>query len=142
MKNSADTQVTNSETIENNKLIAEFMGIVKENERASSGRSIEVSKGKFVDYEALGEGWLKYDTDWNWLMEVVEKINIMDDYLFSANIWSMDVTIYNNDSGEIIFRSECKWQPDELIKAVHEAVVEFIKWYNTTAKVLGIINKI
>ena len=63
-------------TIESNKLIAEFMGIVYNDENSpagrpsSSGRCIEYKKGAFVDYEAMGAGYLNYDNDWNELMPV------------------------------------------------------------------------
>jgi hypothetical protein len=91
------------ESLKNNKLIAEFMGGCEPEE------------------------FEEYNTDWNWLMQVVEKINTSD---YTVEIHSMDTRIYNNNTGKIIFQSECKWQTHELLNSVYEAVVEFIKWYN------------
>lgn len=59
----------------NNKLIAQFMGLVKEDDKYSSGKSIEFKRGAFVDYEAMKEGaWFKYHTSWDALLPVLKKI--------------------------------------------------------------------
>jgi len=72
---------------------------------------------------------LKFHKDWNWLMSVVQKINTIDDYRFTVEINSMDTNIHDLKNGGFVFQSECKWQPDELINSVYEAVVQFINYY-------------
>lgn len=108
------------ENLENNKLIAEFMGWNIDNPST-------LPTNLHQEEETQGFWELKFDTDWNWLMGVVEKINTSD---YTVEIHSMDTRIYNNNTGKIIFQSECKWQTYELLNSVYEAVVEFIKWYN------------
>ena len=118
-------------TTENNKLIAEFMGLVTQDEKFTSGRSIECTKGTFTDYEAIGKGWLHYHTSWDWLMPVVEKIESNKDV-------DMVELQYNSDSGyEVIItidsedefaRNHCT--ESDRIKATYKAEIEFINWYN------------
>jgi hypothetical protein len=112
-------------TLENNKLIADFMGMVIS--------SVPNKYWTEKNHESIGHGKLvelKYDTDWNWLMDVVESINITDDYRFSIQINTMDTYVHDAKTNKYIFRSEAKWQPKELLNSVYEAVIEFIKWYN------------
>lgn len=100
--------------IENNKIIAEFINYtIKENELFDN-------KDLYIQHIT---DTLKFDTDWNWLMEVVEKIN---------NTGRFEVIIqygfcYITDGlGELTLSLPEK----NTIYAVHKAVVEFIKWYN------------
>ena len=58
---------------------------------------------------------LKYDSDWNLLMPVVEKIRI----------WCWDKYRCTDKMGEIF-----KGMHMTDIKRTHMAVVEFINWYN------------
>jgi len=85
--------------VENNKLIAEFMGV------------------KHL-YSTVRLETLKYHSDWNWLMEVLDKIYKMDLYY--------DKYIDYNSS---MFTSG-KIELSTNIHSVHGACVEFIKWYN------------
>ena len=115
---------------EENKLIAEFMGFELQN------NPNERWFNQWFTKETLNKPYnsrieiLHFDTDWNWLMEVVLKINMVDDYRYTVQINSMDTYIHDLKYGGFIFQSEMKWQSDELINSVYEAVVEFIKWYN------------
>ena len=110
------------EIIEGNKLIVEFIGY----------KFIEDGHQywRLSDKHLLLENELKYHSSWDWLMPVVLKINTMDNFDYSVKIFTMDCQI-ENSKGEIIVRCECKYNPDELINSVWEAVVEFIKWYNS-----------
>jgi len=59
--------------VESNKLMAEFLGYSyhhKHNQFYFAGWS----KGKSGEYLCRTHQQLKFDTDWNWLMKVVEKI--------------------------------------------------------------------
>lgn len=99
----------------NNKLIAQFMGLVKEDDSYSSGKSIEYKKGAFVDFEAAVEGsWLKYHTSLKELAPVIEKI---EDTL-SKNI----INFGYNDS--------CLYS--DHLEVQYIAVIEFLEWYNET----------
>lgn len=108
MKNSTDTQVTNSETQESNKLIAEFTGyeIQKDPTERFFGRYLTPDTKVWVKKNELS-----FDTDWNYLMPVVEKIlNLKDTYAQERQ------RVFNSIS------------PD--INITYTAVISFIKWYN------------
>jgi hypothetical protein len=97
-------------TIENNKLISEFMGL-----------TIITDEISFFDtnYKPLK----KYHTDWNCLMEVVGKIENYNEYtsvLFFPQGCAIVCFIENGFS----FSNDC----DTKIEAVYNACVEFIKW--------------
>lgn len=113
-------------TTENNKLIAEFMGIHEIMLDGYSNYEIDVI------YEILGikphahkgliihESDLQFHTSWEWLMPVVEKIEDIGCELTQTNgecTISFD-DYYNETSSKTRFH------------ATYQAVVEFIEWYN------------
>ena len=95
-----------------NELIAEFMGLVQNPYRKGDYSKpedyLETKAGKFGCWETP-----KYDTSWDWLMPVVEKITPMATHI-GQQAWF--------DIGAHLVRAD--------IKVVYKAVVEFIKWYN------------
>ena len=125
--------------MENNKLIAEFMGLKPKME------SPDVYVFNDIPYFSVRENnpedvmnaivkYSKYDSDWNWLMSVVEKINTIDEDRFTVQIFSMDTYIYDSKDRNFIIKTELIYNPDELIKSVYNTCVEFIKWYNKQNK--------
>jgi len=106
-------------TIENNKLIAEFLGIKDEIERGEN--SIILLNG-IIDYHKIDN--LKFHSDWDWLMEVVEKIE------------SLNVT-FSIDGNKCYCLNDdfCNAQKESTkIYSVYKVCVEFIKWYNEQKK--------
>jgi hypothetical protein len=99
-------------TIENNKLIAEFMCIkyIYDDKYIENIKEMRANGVMFEQGYMLSE--LKYDTDWNWLMSVVEKI--LD---ISLELDSMEM--YYNITDSIPY-----------INSTYNACIEFIKWYN------------
>jgi len=96
-------------TIEGNKLIAEFMG----------GKWNKTSGWEFSMFNSplshCGNK-LRFDSSWDWLMRVVEKIyglNIYYEYVYKT-------------SGQFGGGIELSTN----INSVWEAVVDFIEWYN------------
>jgi hypothetical protein len=88
--------------MENNKLIAEFMGFQ------------ETSIGWYDADECLHEkdntfDTLRFDVDWNWLMPVVERI---EQVIQGVPQQMLHLSLYST------------------IDEVYQAVVGFIKWYN------------
>ena len=109
--------------VENNKLIAEFMGVF--DKILSTGNihswsdapfyyTTEDTKEKVIKNICK---YSKYDSDWNWLMEVVEKCLVGE-------------AEYNEDEAKEaiheIYESLCNIN----ISSVYNACVKFIKWYN------------
>lgn len=76
--------------------------------------------------------YLKYHTDWNWLMPVVEKINQTDipNNKYPASVVIFRTTTHINDDGYIIVETTGK----TLLEHVYAAVYDFITWHNTTVK--------
>lgn len=143
--------------IENNKLIAEFMGAkVKliDNQYyfydwKNKLCSITPTTWNNTPEETLNRIWeiaLKKDgrlgqfhKDWNWLMEVVEKIETISEFNrlpeffimydnreeFKGWYWSIEIPKkFNKECYKHNNREKTK------IEAVYNACVEFIKWYN------------
>ena len=117
--------------VENNNLIAEFMGVF--DKILSTGNIHSWSDAPFYyTTEDTREKvikniskYSKYSKDWNWLMEVVEKIENYNEFtnvLFAPRGCAIDCYIENGFS----FSNDC----DTKIEAVYNACVEFIKWYN------------
>lgn len=94
----------------NNKLLAEFMGIkfaIRE----------DMPPHCFIDGHVHYENDLRYHTDWNWLMEVIEKINEV----------AAGGVVYDIQNG----------LRDANIEKTYDAVVEFVKWWNENKKSHG-----
>ena len=113
-------------TTENNKLLAEFMGCYQNNEGFWGFENTPNHKrwhtDRFLDCT-------KYDTDWSWLMEVVEKIENLN---FEVIIRGCSVTVVSNTDKHPYFQPHSV----ELTKkeSIYDACVTFIKWYNKTLK--------
>ena len=111
--------------VENNKLIAEFMGVF--DKILSTGNihswsdapfyyTTEDTKGKVIKNICK---YSKYDSDWNWLMKVVEKILSL-----SIELDTMDKYY------DIIDRI-----PN--IEAVYKECINFIKEYNSIKSLIS-----
>ena len=107
----------------NDKLIVEFLGYI-DNGCSEEGFLIDPKTNYDVCIDSL-----QFHKDWNWLMEVVEKIESIkietykvrvDIYFNCCQInpthWEQLISIYGNK--------------ETKIEAVYNACIEFIKWYN------------
>lgn len=132
------------EIIEGNKLIAKFMGCVYDELSDTYATGIL----KLVEPQAFGDEQfssllhdyeLDYHISWEWLMVVVEAVEVIkDEYQgrFGVHIVSNSCTIQSTN-----FRSdERTTNPpyyfdsvtlDSKIESTWYAVVRFIEWYNT-----------
>ena len=111
--------------IENNKLIAEFLSV-----KIHPCETIENFKVLPIEERGLYNGYfidaLKYHEDWNWLMQVVEKIESLG---YRIEIVKHICRIYLSNKETIIISENTP-----KIEAVYNACVEFIKWYNEQNK--------
>lgn len=108
--------------IENNKLLAKFMGMSqgKPNEtRWKNDWFEQLTVNGNVFESGRRHEYLHFDSDWNWLMEVVEKIESLD---YGFEIIGNYCKIGNNAN------IQCS-QPTK-IQAVYNACITFVKWYN------------
>jgi len=92
--------------MEDNKLLAEFMGKEWHN---SFFAGVSIISPSNITY--------KFDTDWNWLMKVVEKI----DEVCGIDLHEWDEHINN---------ALCS----KSLHTTYNACIEFIKWYNEQNK--------
>jgi len=100
---------------ENNKIIAEFMKI----DVSFDGRFSINPMTRYGCWEIM-----KYHSDWNWLMEVVEKIESKCNNLgFQISAKFVHIRVNNN----LTISSGVK---SNRINAVYSACIEFIKSYN------------
>ena len=114
-------------TTDNNKMIAEFMGYTQPHpEYPSTTYWYKEGKAPLTI--------LSFDTDWNWLMDVVEKIENFEDENRCAKynfiIEQSFVEIIDNNNSDTLFFTD----NDTKQISVYKAVVEFIKYYNDESK--------
>lgn len=110
-----------TDNLSDNELIAEFMGMPHEKD------PFVKSNEKYWHYKELGvmSESLQFDTSWDWLMPVVEKI---------GGLWESP-----GEDGEteesMQVRRLMEMELDSGIEKIYANVVEFIKWYNETKPV-------
>jgi hypothetical protein len=108
MTEQKDLKINSGRVLTDNELIAQFMGLPLVKTLPSfTGGTHEVSFQKW-----------RYDTSWDWLLDVVSKIHIMWEHgeLFKC-------PYYHRIDNMKLYSS---------IGDVHKSVVDFIKWYNET----------
>lgn len=108
-----------NDIIENNKLIAEFMGI-KDSENRYSHESSEYY------FEACE---LLFHYSWDWLMPVVEKVESMGYIVtITQNICTIKASVMGDTT--LITRQTGNYgTPDTKIYNTWLALIDFIKWY-------------
>ncbi len=129
--------MTPKQIMSTNQFIAEFMGFKMQVEDFHGINIIQDPDGETYDL-----GQLKYNTSWDYLMPVVEKIEDLSfnsGYGFSVIIDNWECFIKDRLSGEIIVSvsataSDNKYKSISKIDAVFKAVIEFINWYNNRNK--------
>ena len=113
-------------TQENNKLIAEFMGMKYSDKRV------------FIDGNWIHSvsSLTRFCTDWNWLMEVVDKIESIvweeiNDTSFNVTIGATSYCVIQDNNGGMI---EIIGEGKSKLDSVYNACVKFVKWYNEQNK--------
>lgn len=125
--------------LENNKVIAEFLSV-----KIHPCETIEKFKFLPIEERGLYNGYfiedLKYHEDWNWLMEVVEKIESLPDEenngAFFFEIYQDSVIIIFSNDNYIIDLINVMGQGSR-INNVYQAVIKFIQLYNKANKSLS-----
>jgi len=129
-------------TTENNKIIAEFLGAIpnKGGEYEMYGIIPSIEDELSEKHFFFGSE-MPFTTNWNWLMEVVEKIQNVpsydkDKFGTIVKIEGRNCSIKSDNYGsknkeyskKIYFNAN--YSGDTKIQAVYDACVDFIKWYN------------
>jgi hypothetical protein len=109
------------ETENNNRLIAEFMGIEEAYNPNGNDWVLKTTtpdkNGDTDILESFKGNELQYHTDWNWLMPVVSKILTNENFI-----------------GYRLRENIIDSLPYGMIDDTYDAVVEFIKWHNENLK--------
>ena len=127
--------------IENNKLIAEFMGVFDKILSTSNIHSWSDAPFYYTTEDTREKviknisKYTKYSKDWNWLMKVVEKIESIEYGIYQVDILQEGCKILER-CRLLIDKRVGKLESDTTkIESVYLACVEFIKWYNNQNKV-------
>lgn len=128
--------MTEQEIIENNKLIAEFMGYVP----CRLFNDDSYIKAEWLERHNNNDTWdlpdgvkpylsmpIQYNTSWGWLMPVVEKIESLG-YIFQ--IWNSSAEYFK--PFEAIMATN--YDGETKIEGTYKAVIAFINYYNQTIK--------
>ena len=110
---------------ENNKLIAEFMGMTY---YIPNDDSLMVEKAP-IGVLVTPTKSLEYHTSWDWLMPVVEKINNTERYEVCIGNCHCHITDIENDNHKVRALT-LSLQGKTTMRAVYLAIVEFINWHN------------
>lgn len=105
------------ETIENNKLIAEFLG-VQPNERGEYEMFGVIESIDQDDQHFYTTRVLKFNDSWDWLIPAIKSIYTLEKYYD-----------YVQENSSMISDGQIRINPFSIDKT-HYNVVEFIKWYN------------
>lgn len=123
--------------IEGNRLIAEFMEAIKQAHISDSLFWFDNPPTIFSSHQ-WDDFAMKYHSSWDWLMPVVEKIeNINNTEVdIKGNLCLISFIEDGHWTGRVLKGMGGKEKPSNefKIEAAWEAVVEFIKWYNTQNK--------
>lgn len=113
---------------ENNKMIATFMGMQSTNIGWYDAEEVICDPSGDNTFDDL-----LFDTDWNWLMSVIDVIEDLRteesefDTEYNVDILQCFVEITNTRTTDTIIETDRNTKKE----AVYAAVVLFIQWYNT-----------
>ena len=112
-------------TTDKNILIAEFMKWDILNDMTYS----EATKGKWIELNKL-----KFHSNWNWLMEVVGRIESLGGAVCIGNGNCVMIVFYIGAVTDESYSKTRELTGETKIEAVYNAVVSFIEWYNSAEK--------
>lgn len=131
---------------ENNILLANFLGWKIDTEGRYIAPFGEMDESSYMRYDYEKDN-LQFDCDWNWLMEVVEKIESLGlsqrnfTVKISYDVCSIDFTsLYERRETPLIFKRSTDQR--NKIEAVYNACVEFVKWLNKEEYQKAVMNSI
>ena len=116
--------------LENNKLIAEFLGFELFNNKYYELSQFGYMKTNGEWSDVFYPETLKFHKDWNWLMKVVENIESLG-YLVKIAFNVVIIRDKDNENNIITFQT-IKANPKK--DAIYFACLDFIKWYNLNNK--------
>lgn len=122
--------MTDKEILENNKLIAEFMGLEIKPKYINSKKEEGFANNKFYLFRKSDKRIMDiqskfYHNSWDWLMPVYQKINNYIQ-LRSHEDWK-----FNTETNELHFNIWNALEDENCcIEFLYVEIIKFIKWYN------------
>lgn len=110
-----------------NEIIAEFMGWER---WRFDWLPNKLHRGAGDKVEGVAIHQLKYDTSWDWLMPVVEKIQKLYSEAFPSNEKFIELILAKQDPIDSEYIEVIALPLGVSIQEAHAAIVKFIKWYN------------
>ena len=119
--------------MENNRLIAEFLTEVddywQKDDNQGEGEQLYFQPHN-TEFQQMYPSEMPFNRDWNWLMEVVKKI---DGILYNYSVGYVEGDSELDDFYELELKG-LRYHSNTVfvscnIEEVYESVVEFIKWY-------------
>jgi len=111
---------------ENNLLFAEFMGF-----EPFHHNHFRCTIEMYKDDRILPTQYMEFDSNWNWILKVVEKI---ESTKATVTIGRMYCEIQYKNPFDENQKKEIRVASGSRINAVYAACVEFINWYNQQKK--------
>jgi len=124
MKTDNQRMLNQVRQVNNNILIARFMGAYPHDSKDLEGMWFNDAKFPHGFTNVIGESF-KYNTEWNWLMPVVEKIEELG---YDFNILTPNVIEVLDENAKSLFYLSSEKEGKK--EAVYNACIDFIKWYN------------
>jgi len=123
-------------TTEKNILIAEFMGMIYDNHNDQPNKYWELTdEQNFVSQKPYPQHKdLKFHSDWNWLMQVVEKIESLGEGIYQVDILQEGCRINERCKTKFDLTVSKLSAGTTKIQAVYAAYVELIQWLNENKK--------
>ena len=120
--------------MEDDKLFAEFLGLVNENGYYKNDYHLASNLMNMLNY-TRHETDLHFKSKWDWLMEVVDKIMGLCEkqttficHNFRIGVTSINIKVEHERRFKHI---DCYYiSYNSKIEAIYNACIEFIKWYN------------
>lgn len=118
-------------TLEKNELLANFLGWTKQDNMWIRwyGEWFDDHGNRRTDKT---REVLLFDSDWNWLMPVVEKIERLGHTIVEIGWKHCRITpiLYDKKSDSMQWEPMIEILGQDKLTATYKAVVEFIEWYN------------
>lgn len=73
--------------------------------------------------------YMKFDSSWDWLMSVVEKISKLDEVFYFSILYGKSSDIIVKNLADSFFTS-INYSDENTLDCVFKSVIAFIKWFN------------
>ena len=119
---------------ESNVLIAEFIGLKKGMLGEYTHPLDKPSEGYVPIYTPDGSD-MKFYSDWNWLIPVVEKIESLEEvdytklYVEHKNIYDFEIFLKTD-----YMKPSFRCVTEDRMESIYDCIIQFIEWYNEQTK--------